>query len=90
MMTDKLLLVGEYKAEWSKVLNLEIEEQEIYMARGLRTHVERRHPNCLEYLNLISDVIRYPDFIGVNPREISNQSIELIKQYNSNSTFAVE
>jgi len=60
------------------------------MASGLRVHIERRHPNCLEYLDLISDMISYPDFIGINPHETPNQSIELIKQYDSTILIGIK
>ena len=89
-MTDNLLIVGEYSTQWSEMLKLPMEKQSIYMHTGLRTHIERRHPDCLAYLSLIPDIIRDPDFIGVNPRETPNQSIELIKKYGTNILIGIK
>ena len=89
-MTEEMLVVGKYKTEWSERLELEIEEQEIYMANGLKIHVARRHPECLDYLDLIPEIIKAPDFIGVNPREKVGQSIELVKRCDPNILIGIK
>lgn len=83
-------MVGRYKNEWSEILDLEIEGQEIYMHKGLKKHIEQRHPDCLEYLDLLPDIINNPDYIGINPQERPNESIELIKQYDSNILIGIK
>jgi len=49
------------------------------MAPGLRKHVKKRHKDFLKYLDIISDIITNPDYIGVNPNEPN--SVELVKIY---------
>lgn len=89
-LNDELTSVGEYKAEWSEILEISIKKQKIYKSIGLKTHIERRHPDCLEYLDLIPDIIENPDIVGINPREAPHQSIELIKQYDSNIMIGIK
>ena len=53
IILENLTVVGEYNLKFNDILELSLDEQSIYKADGLRTHIERRHPECLEYLDLI-------------------------------------
>lgn len=85
---DKLFEVGRYKKKFNDILNIELPCKEIYQSTGLVTHVERRHLSCIKYMESISEIIDYPDYIGLNPKEPN--SIELIKRYDENILVAIK
>jgi len=90
IILENLSVVGEYNTKFNEILELSLDEQSIYQADGLKTHIERRHPECLGYLDLIPQIIQNPDFIGVNPREKSGESVELIKRFDSNILIGIK
>lgn len=76
---EELILVGEYNIELNDILDINIEKMKIYRSKGLPTHmVKRKHYNCLKYIDYIPEIIKNPDYVGVNPNE-STISFELIK-----------
>lgn len=76
---DKFVEVGEFYQELNDILGLEIPLQTIYRSKGFPTHlVKKGYYNCLKHIDDISDIIKKPDYIGINPNENGN-SIELIK-----------
>ena len=86
----KLFHVGEYNQEFNDLLNINITQTQIYRSEGLGTHlIKRDHQNCLQYLDRISDIIKSPDYIGINPNE-KDASIELIKQYDDNVLIGIK
>ncbi|MGL4738403.1 MAG: hypothetical protein ACRCW2_13210 [Cellulosilyticaceae bacterium] len=85
---DRLFEVGRYKKEFNDILNTELPCKEIYQSIGLVNHVERRHLNCVKYMESIAEIIDCPDYIGVNPKELN--SIELIKRYEDNVLVAIK
>jgi hypothetical protein len=86
----KLFHVGEYNKEFNDLLNINITQTQIYRSEGLGTHlIKRDHQNCLQYLDRISDIIKSPDYIGINPNE-KDASIELIKQYDDNVLIGIK
>lgn len=64
-------------------LPVDFENKTIYQSAGLIKHIEKRHPECLDYMNKISEIISNPDYCGVNPNE-NNPSCELIKIFDDN------
>ena len=81
---DELLRVGKYNKELNSILDINIEELEIYRSKGLPTHmVKRKHYNCWKYIDYIPELILEPDYAGVNPNE-KGISLELVKQYTDN------
>jgi hypothetical protein len=62
---------------------------DIYQSDGLEKHIQKRHPECVEYLDNIPDVISNPDYVGKSPRENAN-SIELIKVLEKNITIGIK
>ena len=61
----------------------------IYQSNGLMKHIEKRHPDCISYLNNISDIIKNPDYIGVSPNE-TVPSFELVKKLNNNILVGIK
>lgn len=61
----------------------------IYKSDGLIKHIEKRHPDCIEYLDLLPQIIENPDFIGINPNE-DVKSFELVKVINKNIQIGIK
>ena len=61
----------------------------VYQSDGLKKHIEKRHPDCLSYLNNISDIIKSPDYIGISPNE-TVPSFELVKKLNNNVLIGIK
>ncbi len=90
-MDDNLLKVGKYNLDFNSLLEINIEELDIYRSKGLPSHmVKSRHGNCLKYIDYIPDIIENPDYIGVNPNEDGTNSIELIKKYRYNVLVGIK
>ncbi len=86
-----MIKVGRYTKRFNDILGINVEEKDIFMSSGLVTHmIKRNHQNCLKYVNCISDIIKTPDFIGINPNEKAHFSIELIKCYDDNVLVGVK
>ena len=60
----------------------------IYMSRGLRAHIVKRHPDCLKYLSSVETIISAPDYIGKSPNE-PNSSFEVVKVLDKNVQVAM-
>jgi len=90
-LQTRLSSVGKYRNEFNKILNINLDEQDILVdMSGLKKHVERRHPEQLKYLDKLTDIIKNPNYIGVNPREKSGESLELIKIYSDNIMIGIK
>lgn len=87
---EELLKVGKYDHRFNEILGIKLDELEIYRSKGLPVHmIKRKHYNCLKYIDYIPDIIKSPDYIGVNPNE-SGESIELIKRYKDNVMMGIK
>ncbi|MCH5344340.1 MAG: hypothetical protein J1E64_09885 [Acetatifactor sp.] len=87
---EELFKVGEYDPIFNEILGIDIGNLEIYRSKGLRSHmVKRKHFKCLKYIEYIPDIIRSPDYIGINPNE-SGISIELVKRYADNVMVGIK
>lgn len=85
---DKLIKVGEYTEDFNSKLGINQPCLEIYQSTGLEVHINKNHPDCVNYLDDISDIINAPDYIGINPNE--DDSIELIKNFGENIKVAIK
>ena len=85
----KSFIVGKYKSEYNSILNKSIKVQEIYQSKGLIKHIEKRHPDCIQYASLIPEILLNPDYIGVNPNE-KGESIELVKKFDKNILIGIK
>ena len=83
-----LYYVGNYNQDFNDILEINLPYKTIYQSVGLEIHIKKRHPNCVRYLDNISDILASPDYIGHNPKE--SNSIELIKCYADNIKVAVK
>ena len=81
-------VVGKYKEEYNKQLNINLPIDDIYQSDGLITHIQKQHKGFECYMPDIPDIIENPDYIGVNPKE--PDSIELIKVLKDNILVAVK
>lgn len=88
-MTEfSLYHVGKYRDDFNKLLNTNLPLCEIYQSEGLYKHILKRHPNCVQYIKNISDIINNPDYIGKNPKEPN--SLELVKCYSDNILITIK
>lgn len=87
-MSDKLFKVGEFVQKYNDNLNTNLPCLDIMQSQGLSKHISKRHPNQVQYLNNIQDILTNPDYIGINPKEPN--SIELVKAYTDNILIAIK
>lgn len=87
---EELVKVGEYNSKFNEILELNIDIKNIYMSKGLESHmIKRKHYKSLKYIKNIPDIINDPDYLGVNPNE-QGISIELIKKYEDNVMVGIK
>lgn len=68
-MNDRLFAVGIYNELFHSYLPYKTVSPIIYQSEGLKKHIMKRHPDCVQYMELIPQIISAPDYIGVNPNE---------------------
>lgn len=88
MIKSTLTIVGKFQNDYNQKLNINLPILDIYQDLGLYKHVKSNHPNCIQYLNKISDILISPDYIGQNPK-VPN-SVELIKNFGDNLQIAIK
>ncbi len=88
MIKNTLTRVGKFQKNYNTKLNINLPLLDIYQDAGLYHHIKERHPNCIQYLNKINDILLTPDYIGRNPKEPN--SIELIKNFGDNLQIAIK
>jgi hypothetical protein len=81
-------VVGTYINKYNEILGLFLPEKDIYICPGIEKHVNKKHSNCLEYIDNIPEIILNPDYIGAHPNII--QSVEFVKKYKINILVAVQ
>lgn len=77
-MNDSISPIGIYSDVFASHLPYHIENPIIYQSPGLAKHILKRHPECLQYLHLLPEIISSSDYIGINPNE-KQISFELVK-----------
>jgi hypothetical protein len=88
-MNNKVFLIAKFNQKFNKYLPEAISLKDIYQSYGLAKHIEKRHPECVNYLNLIPDIVQAPDYIGVNPNE-AGVSFELVKTLNNHIQIGIK
>lgn len=88
-MDSKLVVVGKYNQAFNSYLTYDIDSRPIYQSAGLAKHILKRHPECLKYMGMISDIITAPDYIGINPNE-KGCSFELVKVLSENVQIGIK
>ena len=78
--------VGEVSQRVIDLLSIDIEEgTPIYIGKSNVMHMSQKHKaDYRTYRKHLSEIIKYPDYIGLNPND---DSIEYIKIFETNSTF---
>lgn len=90
MDEDKLIEVGEFYQKLNDIVGAKLPLQKIYRSKGLPSHlVKQNHFNCLKHLDDIPDIIKNPDYIGINPNE-NGDTIELIKIFEKNILVGIK
>ena len=87
-VADERIEVGEYIQAFNDLTAQNIPCGKIYQSSGLKTHVERHHPDEVDLIRYVPDVIREPEYIGKHPKEGS--SVELIKKINKNVMVCIK
>lgn len=80
--------MGKYTPIYNSSIGINLPCGNIFQSQGLYKHIEKRHPDCLKYLNNIAEIVSAPDYIGTNPLE--KDSIEFVKIYDKNILVAVK
>lgn len=89
LMDGKLVMVGNYNKAFNSYLPYDIDGCPIYQSAGLEKHIQKRHPECLKYMDKIPDIIASPDYVGINPNE-KGCSFELVKVLSSNVQVGIK
>jgi hypothetical protein len=88
MIAALVLKVGYLKKSIIDKLKINLNPGEIYLLQGGLKHIERKRKNFFqEYINLLPDVIKNPDYIGTNPKY--KNSVEFIKKVKKNVLVAI-
>jgi hypothetical protein len=91
LVSDKLLVMGEYDAAINDLLGSDIEAQTIYRSIGLPAHMlKRKHYKCLRYIDHIPEIIKNPDYVGLHDNKDGTFSVEYIKVLKLNVLVAVK
>lgn len=88
-MNNKVFKIAEFNDKFNDYLPIHLNNDFIYQSYGLKKHIEKRHPECLEYLPCIPFIISHPDYIGVNPNE-KGVSFELVKIFDNNIQIGIK
>lgn len=88
--TDDLIKIGKYNIKFNDILKTDLPELEIYVSKGLKTHIKKRkHYKALGYFDKISEILKSPDYIGINANE-EGKSFEVIKIYKDNVMVCIK
>lgn len=87
-MSEERIPVGTYQERFNEQLGLSLPVGTIYRSDRLINHIQRRHPDCVDYMDKLPEMIAAPDYIGTNPKEPN--SMELVKVFEDNILVAVK
>ncbi len=81
MTKEKGISVGRYKAEYNDILQTDIPLVKIYYSKGLKAHlINKKHFDCIKYIEKLEEIIKNPDYIGINEYE-HGKSFEIVKVF---------
>ena len=90
MDEEKLIEVGEFYQNLNDIIGANLPLKKIYRSKGLPAHlIKQKHFNCLKHIDNIPDIIKNPDFIGINPNE-HGDTVELIKVFDKNILIGIK
>lgn len=88
MGKDVLVEVGAYIESFNLITGQDLPCGPIMQSSGLCVHIQKHHPDIATFIDLIPQIIEFPDFVGHNPKEVN--SIELVKQLEKNLMVCVK
>lgn len=86
---DKVLPLYQFNPKFNQYLPVPLEQDFIFQSEGLPIHIAKRHPEALQYVDRIAEIIHAPDYIGINPRE-KTPSFELVKIFENNIQLGIK
>lgn len=90
MDEEKFVEIGEYYQELNNIAGSNLPLQKIFRSKGLPTHlIKKKHFSCIKHIDNIPDIIKNPDYIGINPNEYGD-TIELIKVFKKNILVGIK
>ncbi|MDD2402176.1 MAG: hypothetical protein PHD60_08265 [Clostridia bacterium] len=90
MDKDNFIEVGEFYQKLNDIVGSNLPLQKIYRSKGFPTHlVKRKHFSCIKHIDNIPDIIKAPDYIGINPNE-REDTIEIIKVFKKNILVGIK
>lgn len=89
MGKSKVKCVGKLNPFVYKIIPNISKYKYIYKSDGLEKHVSKRHPECIEYLRKVTQILSEPDYVGVNPNE-KGISFELVKIFEDNVQVGIK
>lgn len=83
---SKVKKIGKISHEIIKILGLPLnDEADIFIGDSNIIHMKNKHPkDYLKYGSYISDIIKTPDYVGINKKD---NSIEYIKSFYINNEY---
>lgn len=88
-MKNDLFRIAPFNKSINEFLSCNLQYDYIYQSSGLKKHILKRHPECVEYLQYIPFIITHPDYIGINPNE-AGTSFELVKVFDKNIQIGIK
>lgn len=88
-MNNRIFPIASFNQRLNDYLPYTLSYEYIYQSVGLEKHILKRHPECIDYLPSLPDIIDQPDYIGVNPNE-PGISFELIKVFDKNVKIGIK
>lgn len=88
-MHDNIFKIANFNPDINNYLPFTLSYDSIFQSVGLQKHIEKRHPECLPYLNFLPSIIESPDYIGINPNE-KGISFELVRVMSENVQIGIK
>lgn len=78
--------IGKISKKVIEILKLNLKEEvPIYIGESNRLHIFEKHTaDFINFSVFISDIIKNPDFVGINPRD---NSLEYVKEFKIDNKF---
>lgn len=81
-------VVGKYTDKFNTLTGQALPIGPIYQSSGLALHVQNHHPDCMDLVSQIPQIISSPDYVGQNKKEPN--SIELVKRLAGNAMVCIK
>ncbi len=85
---EQMVRVGTYLPQFNELTGQALPCGDILRSSGLLVHLRKHHPDEMQNLSYIPEIIAAPDYIGHHPKE--PDSIELVKVIEKNIMVCVK